>query len=152
MSMLVRLCVPVLALGIGVVAVALPGGCSRKTAGKPTTVRGAVTFQGRPLAGGLVVFSPDPERGSSGKPVRGSIGSDGRFELRPVGDALIPPGWYRVALAAAPSLELPSASAPNFPMKLARPDLSGIVREVKPEQENVFEFAVEVPTSLSAAR
>ena len=31
-----------------------------------------------------------------------------------------------------------------FPPQLARPDVSGVVREVKPGQENVFDFAVEV--------
>jgi len=147
MSILTRMCVSVVALCLGVLVVALPGGCSRKTAGKPTVVRGAITFQGKPLVGGVVVFSPDSQRGNSGKPVRGNVGTDGRYELRPAADTLIPPGWYRVAIAAAPSLDAPSALAPAFPQKLARPDLSGLVREVKPEQENVFEFAVEVPLS-----
>ena len=145
--MLMRLCVPVVALVIGAAVVALPGGCSRKAPHGPTTVRGAVTFQGKPLAGGVVVFSPDPDRGHSGKPIRGNVGADGRYELRLAANTTIAPGWYRVAIAAAPSLEPTSALGPVFPLKLARPDMSGLVREVKPEQENVFEFAVEVPVS-----
>ncbi|MBA4186818.1 MAG: hypothetical protein C0467_02250 [Planctomycetaceae bacterium] len=144
-----RLCVPIVALLFGVAAVALPGGCSRKTAGKPTTVRGAVTFQGRPLVGGVVVFTPDPERGSSGKPIRGNVGADGRYELRLTDGIPISPGWYRVALAAPPTLEPTSAVSAFFPPKLARPDMSGLVREVKPEQENVFEFAIEVPVNVA---
>ncbi|MFO0822470.1 MAG: hypothetical protein U0792_05015 [Gemmataceae bacterium] len=147
MSMLMRLCVPVVALVVGAAVVALPGGCSRNTPQAATTVRGAVTFQGKPLAGGMVVFSPDPDRGHSGKPIRGNVGVDGRYELRPSEKTPIPPGWYRVAIAAAPSLEPTSELSPIFPVKLARPDLSGLLREVKPEQENVFEFAVEVPAS-----
>src|SRR4051812_44177002 len=103
MSILVRLVVPVAALGVGAAVVALPGGGSRKPAQTPTVVRGAVTFQGRPLAGGLVVFSPDPDRGGSGKPARGEIGPDGRYELRLGGDPAVPPGWYRVAIAASPT-------------------------------------------------
>jgi hypothetical protein len=95
----------------------------------------------------MVVFSPDPDRGHSGKPIRGNVGADGRYELRPGDNATISAGWYRVAIAAAPSLETTSELAPAFPMKLARPDMSGLLREVKPEQENVFEFAVEVPAS-----
>ncbi len=152
MSILTRLCVSVVALSIGVVVVALPGGCSRKTAGKTTTVRGAVTFQGRPLVGGAIVFSPDPDRGGTGKPIRGNVGADGRYELRPGENAIIPPGWYRVAIAVVPSLESPAAPTAIFPLKLARPDTSGLVREVKPEQENVFEFAVEVPVNVATAR
>ena len=144
MSRLVRLLVSVAALGVGAAVVALPGGCGRKTSQEPATVRGAVTFQGKPLTGGLVVFSPDPDRGGSGKPARGAVGPDGRFEVRLGGEPAIPPGWYRVAIAAAPVLP-PPADAPVFPPQLARPDMSGLVREVKPGRENVFEFAVEVP-------
>lgn len=149
MSLLVRFAVPVVSLAVGALLVALPGGCNRRTGHKATTVRGAVTFQGKPLVGGLVVFTPDPERGGTGKSARAVIGPDGRYELKPSGDALIAPGWYRVAIAApASALSLPGgepAAVPTFPAKLARPDLSGLVREVKPSQENVFEFAVEVP-------
>lgn len=137
----VRLVVPALALGVGAALVALPGGCNRKTPQTPATVRGAVAFQGRLLNGGLVVFAPDTEKGSRGKPVRGEIGPDGRYELRLDGASPIPPGWYRVTIAAAPT----SALDAPFPPQLARPDLSGLVREVKPGQENVFDFSVELP-------
>lgn len=142
MPRLAKLFVPVVALGVGAALAALPAGCSRKTPPVPTTVRGAVTFQGRPLAGGLVVFSPDPERGGTGKPARGELAPDGRYELRLAGRPEVPPGWYRVALAAPPAGPT-SALGPVFPTQLARPDLSGLVREVKAGQENVFDFAVE---------
>jgi hypothetical protein len=46
-----------------------------------------------------------------------------------------------VAIAPAPD----SPKAPGFPPQLRRPDRSTLVREVAPGQENVFEFAVEVP-------
>ncbi|MCE9564109.1 MAG: hypothetical protein K8U57_18860 [Planctomycetes bacterium] len=149
MSLLMRMCVPVVALGIGVLVVALPGGCNRKGPRGPTTVRGAVTFQGKPFAGGFIVFSPDPDRGHSGKAARATVGPDGRYELRHATESTIPAGWYRVSIAAAPSLEPASALTPVFPLKLARPDMSGLVREVKPDQENIFEFAVEVPVNVA---
>ncbi|AWM37308.1 hypothetical protein [Gemmata obscuriglobus] len=57
--------------------------------------------------------------------------------------AEIPPGWYRVALTPAPTPT--SGPASLFPTKLARPDMSGIEREVKPGKEHIFEFVVEVP-------
>jgi hypothetical protein len=146
MSRLVRLLVPVVALGVGAALVGLPGGCNRKSASVPATVRGKVTFQGQPLAGGLVVFSPDPDRGGGGKPIRGDLDADGSFQLKLGGETAIPPGWYRVAIApAAQSASASPLDRPPFPPQLARPDKSGLVREVKAGQENVFEFAVEVP-------
>jgi hypothetical protein len=146
MSRLVRLLVPVAALGIGAALVGLPGGCSRKSPQVAATVRGKVTFQGQPLAGGLIAFSPDPDRGGVGKPIRGDLDADGSFQLKLGDDTAIPPGWYRVAIApgaSAVSVSLPTR--PVFPLQLARPDKSGLVREVKAAQDNVFEFAVEVP-------
>jgi hypothetical protein len=136
--------VPFVSLAVGVAAVALPGGCGSSATPGPTTVRGRVTFQGQPVAGGLVVFTPDPDRGGSGKPARAQTGPDGTFQLH-LGDApAIPPGWYRVALAALPGEFVPYGQPP-FPPQLARPDRSGLVREVVAGKENVFEFAVEVP-------
>ena len=145
MSRFTRLLIPVLSLGVGAALVGSPGGCSRKSPSAPATVRGRVTFQGYPLAGGLIVFSPDPDRGGSGKPIRGDLDQDGRFQLKLADDSAIPPGWYRVAIAPAPSTPSSSLLDHRFPPQLARPDKSGLVREVKAGQENVFEFAVEVP-------
>lgn len=104
----------------------------------PATVRGKVTLNGQPVAAGLVVFTPNPERGGRGKSAHAETGSDGSYTLTLDGASAIPPGWYRVSLAPAP------AGAPAFPAKLARPDRSGLEREVKPGKEHVFEFAVEV--------
>lgn len=145
MSRLARFLIPVVSLGIGAALVGLPGGCSRKSPSAPATVRGRVTFQGYPLANGLIVFSPDPDRGGSGKPARGDLDPDGRFQLKLADELSIPPGWYRVAIAPAPRIAPLSLDRLPFPLQLARPDKSGVVREVKAGQENVFEFAVEVP-------
>jgi hypothetical protein len=144
MSMLSRLVIPVAALGLGAAIVALPGGCKRTPTPENATVRGTVLFQGQPLVGGLVIFSPDPERGGSGKPARGEIGSDGRYQLTLAGKTSIPPGWYRVAIVALP-VTTSRLGQPVFPAKLARPDMSGLSREVQPGCENTFDFAVDVP-------
>jgi hypothetical protein len=135
-----RVLVPVVALAAGAVAVALHGGCGSSAGPAPAAVRGKVTFQGRPLSGGLVVFTPDRDRGTTGKPIRGEIGPDGTFRLERDGSDHIPPGWYRVAIASAPG-------RPAFPPQLRRPDTSGLLREVRPGKEHSFEFCVEVPTS-----
>jgi hypothetical protein len=141
-----RLFVPLISLAAGVLLVAFPVGCKRSAPSGPTTVRGTVTFQGKPLAGGLVIFSPDADRGGSGKPIRGDLGPDGRYQLALGGNTAIPAGWYRVAIVALPSANAASLlEQPLFPARLARPDLSELVREVQAGQENVFDFAIEVP-------
>src|SRR5438067_936152 len=81
MRRLLRATVPVAALAAGVLVLGPHLGCSRPAPPGPATVRGAVTFQGRPLPGGVVVFTPDKDRGTPGKPVRGEIGPDGTFKL-----------------------------------------------------------------------
>ncbi len=140
MRTLLRLVVPVLALGGGFAAVSLSGGCGGSApAPAPATVRGKVTFNGQPIVGGLVVFSPDPQRGGRGKPACAETGPDGTFALQLDGSAHIPAGWYRVSLLPAPAL--PDPLAP-FPAQLARPDRSGLEREVTGGKDHVFEFAV----------
>ena len=141
-----RLLVPLLSLAAGAGVVALHGGCSPSRPPKETTVCGRVTFQGRPVAGGTVVFAPDPERGAAGKPLRAATAADGTFTLRAT-DGPVPPGWYRVALAAPPGAE----TDPPFPPQLRRPDRSGLVREVAAGKDHVFEFAVEVPSPGGSA-
>jgi hypothetical protein len=128
----------------GLLAVLAAGspGCQRADKAGATTVRGLVTFEGYPLAGGMIVFTPDPERGGSGKPLPAEIAADGRFQLAPAADSEIAPGWYRVAVAAPPPVSPPWSVSAVFPTQLARPDQSGLMREVKRGQENVFEFVV----------
>lgn len=145
MRAMMRAVVPVVALVAGAVAVAVHGGCSSSAPPGPSAVRGKVTFQGRPLAGGLVVFTPDRQRGATGAPARGEIGPDGTFRLTHDGGDRIPPGWYRVAIAGAPSESVSEPGRPAFPPQLRRPDTSGLVREVQPGREHTFEFVVEVP-------
>jgi hypothetical protein len=146
MSRLARSLVATAALGLGVGLVAIHGGCSRRAAPATSTVSGKVIFQGEPLAEGLIVFAPDPDRGGVGKSARGDLGPDGSFQLTIDGDRMIPPGWYRVAIAPAPRYERGSVRDRSpFPIELSRPDRSAVVREVKAGQDNRFEFTIEVP-------
>lgn len=105
----------------------------------PATVRGRVFFQGQPLAGGTIVFSPHPERGPAVKPASATIDAQGAFRLRADNSHYIAAGWYRIALADSGS---PQTWA-IFPPALRRPDRSGLDREVLPGRDNVFEFHVE---------
>jgi hypothetical protein len=138
-------------IAAGVVALAAfggfvpAGGCQKAAPAAPATVRGLVTFQGRPLAGGLVVFAPDREKGNAAKPATTTVDGDGRFQLAIDGSPTIAPGWYRVALADAPGVFSEDAGFPRFPAALRRPDRAGLDREVIAGRENVFVFHVEVP-------
>ena len=148
-TVLVRLLVPVASLAVGFAAMSLSGGCGSKAPHPgPATVSGRVLFNGQPVAGGLVVFTPDPQRGGTGNPAHAETGPDGDFALALGASAHIPAGWYRVSLAPAPVVPDPASASqwPVFPAKLARPDLSGLEREVQAGKNHVFEFAVEAPT------
>lgn len=132
------------ASGLIVAALALAG-CQKATPPAPATVRGLVTFQGRPLAGGLVVFAPDREKGNAARPASATVDREGRFELTIDGSPTITPGWYRVALGDAPGVFSEDAGFPRFPAALRRPDRAGLDREVLAGRENVFVFHVVVP-------
>ena len=147
MRALVRLLVPLAALAAGIAAVAMLGCNNSSKPVGPSSVRGRVTFQGHPVAGATVVFSPDRDRGTTGKPLRADTGADGVFELHFENTASIPPGWYRVAIAPPPGEQYAGSNGSRFPPQLRRPDTSTLVREVAPGKEHVFEFAVEVPPS-----
>ena len=133
-------------LGLSVIA-ASSGllGCGQTATPPPGKVRGTVTFQGRPLAGGLIVFAPDRDRGELGRAVSTTISQDGTYSLSLDGAATVAPGWYRVAIADPPGVFTPEFGYPRFPTALRRPDRSGLTREVKSNAENVFDFPIEVP-------
>lgn len=123
-------------------ACAALAGCGTSDPPAPATVRGAVTFGGRPLAGGLVVFAPDREKGAVGKALAATVAPDGGYRLPSDGSASVPPGWYRVAIADAPGVF--GSDGQRFPAALRRPDRSGLSREVKPGADNVLNFDIDV--------
>ncbi len=112
-------------------------GCGRGGPAPAVGVSGTVTFQGRPLAGGLVVFAPDRDRGGTGKPVCAPVADDGGYV------AELPPGWYRVAVADPPGIDWQGHGWPPYPAALRRPDRSGLDREVVAGRANVLHFHVE---------
>ena len=132
---------------LAVLAAAALAGCSKPPPAPPAPVRGTVTFQARPLAGGLVVFTPDRERGPAGPPVAARLDADGHYELKPAPPAApgappgvsqgVTPGWYVVALS-----DSPQSTLGPFPAELKRPDRAGIAREVVAGRDNVIDFAV----------
>jgi hypothetical protein len=119
-------------------------GCGKSKPKTVTQVKGYVTFRGQPLRGGTIVFAPDRDRGGTGKTLIATIGDDGGYVLTGPPDSGIPPGWYRVAISEPASSEYDSSLGWGFPAALRRPDLSGLEREVKIGQDNVFDFLIEL--------
>lgn len=119
------------------------GGCGKPPDSGPASVRGSASFHGHPLAGGMVVFVPDRERGTTGPMLAATVAADGTYQLAN-GAKTVPPGWYRVALADPPHWYGTEANGTAFPAALRRPDKSGIEREVKGGKENVFDFPIEL--------
>lgn len=120
-------------------AVAVTVGCGQPAAPAAARVEGRVTFQGRPLAGGVVVFVPDADRNAAGGMHTAAVDGDGGYRLAD-GAATVPPGWYRVALAEPAGVFAPG----TFPPPLRRPDRSGLERQVKPGHDHRFDFEVEL--------
>ena len=60
-------------------------------------VEGIITFNGKPLSGGLVMFLPANEKG--GRPASGLVNAKGEFDLGTVnpGDGIVP-GVYQVVV------------------------------------------------------
>lgn len=101
------------------IALALAGlllaGCGGKPALVPVT--GRVFYKRQPLAGGTIVFTPDPQRGGRGPQAMARIGLDGRFQLRTGDAAGAVAGWHTVTIA-------PPRDHP-LPRRYGDPDLSG---------------------------
>ena len=111
--------------------------------GRTAYNRGQILYRGEPVSGGLVVFAPDPERGSDGPLATTTLKDDGSFTLTGDDGKPVPPGWYRVAVAPrAGTVPLPTADQPypGLPGRFRNPALSGLEVEVKAGAENVFCF------------
>ncbi len=97
-------------------------------------VRGQVTFRGQPLAGGTIVFTPDPQRGGSGPQAWAEIGPDGRYALCTGGKNGAVPGWHRVTIA--PLRRQGGGTTVALPARYRDPELSGQCIEVRSERLN----------------
>ena len=105
------------------------------------TVEGTVLYQGRPLGFGSVTFQPD-----TGPPARGTIGSDGTFQLSTYGNgdgAVL--GRHRVRISCFAS-QAPDAPPPDpnvepgagkslIPRQYTHYDTSNLEAEVTADNE-----------------
>jgi hypothetical protein len=117
-------------LGCACWGMLLLSGCSRSSA-PLSPVSGEVFFQGKPLSGGTIVFTPDPERGGRGPLAWAEIKPDGRFVLESAGRKGAVPGWHRITVAPGKD-----DRSRRFPPRYLDPELSGQMFEVKPDLPN----------------
>ncbi len=106
-------------------------------------VHGKVTFQGRPLPGGTIVFLPDTSRGTHGSIAMAEIHADGTYTLKTDDAFGATPGHHRVTIAShvAPYLAMsPPAWRAGLPTKYRDPHLSGLAVEVLPGADNSINF------------
>src|SRR5262249_39265072 len=68
-------------LPLAICAAASVAGCGAKGDAAATVVRGQILYRGDPVSGGMIVFAPNPERGSSGEPMAVLLQEDGTFTL-----------------------------------------------------------------------
>lgn len=115
-------------------------GCGRS--GELAPVAGRVYYRGRPLTGGTIVFTPDPERGGRGPLACAEIDAEGRYNLRTGQAAGAVAGWHRVTIAP-PSPTDPNAVAAELPRKYSDPEQSGLLREVKAGRVSEQDFYLE---------
>jgi hypothetical protein len=93
-------------------------------------VSGRVTFQGKPVSAGLVIFTNE----KLGVFMSAEIGQDGTYEVQMAEGYGLPPGTYRVSITP-PLIEHPPgpidtppdpASFPEIPAKYHFPETSGL--------------------------
>jgi hypothetical protein len=121
----------------------LAAGCGDKSKSPEVVVRGQILYRGEPLSGGMIVFSPNAERGMNGPLLIATLQADGTFILLGTDGKPVQPGWYRIAVAPrAGTTDLPTAEQP-YPGLAARyrnPSQSGLEREIKAGEENLVCF------------
>jgi hypothetical protein len=123
-------------------------GCSAPEKPELAPVRGKVSYRGKPLGTGTIVFAPDSLRGNSGPLARADIQADGSYQLKAGTLTGAPPGWHRVTVAAvADTPQPPGQKMANprtlLPEKYRDPELSGLSCEVQAGKDNTINFNLE---------
>jgi hypothetical protein len=107
-------------------------------------VAGTVSYRGHPVPGGLIVFTPDPAKGSTGPIARSRIQPDGSFTLQTGDTPGAAAGWHRITVVSASERQAGQAGyrysvpASLIPEKYRSADLSNLSREVRRGEKNVI--------------
>jgi hypothetical protein len=123
-------------------ALVVVSGCGRKGAMETAPVSGKVTYRGKALPTGTIMFVP-----AEGPAATGEIGADGSYKLTTYqsGDGAVI-GAHKVTITALQGMgnalpEQRSATPPPLvPAKYLSDSTSGLTAEVKPKVENEFNF------------
>lgn len=124
------LCAAIGAIGVG--AIGCGDGASPLSAPR-YPVSGAVTFRGKPVSEGKVIFY----RSQVGS-ITAKIDKAGAFVFDEAQG--VPAGDYRVGLAPPEVYEIPPRPHPTFPDKYRFADTSGLTATVKSAGDNLFTF------------
>jgi hypothetical protein len=112
------------------------------------TVEGTVTYKGKPLTYGRVIFQP--EAGTKGPAASSPIGPDGSYRIKTVDRDGVALGWHRVTVHCrrgaieSPGQSKPVLTAPKaeIPRKYSVAEESPLRFEVK-EGNNVWRIVLE---------
>jgi hypothetical protein len=118
-------------------------GCRKITDPTSTSVTGTVTYQGIPLSGGTITFTPDTERGSRGAPLSATIQTNGKFTLLKEDGSPPPSGYYRIAVAARAGAfpdPTPEDPYPGPPKRYRNPEKSNLFGHIQSGSENYFDI------------
>jgi hypothetical protein len=126
----------------GLIVICTAVGCQRGPKLPPMAkVSGTVTFDGKPVTGGMIVFVPDTSKGPDGSLGIGGLDQNGHFTIRTlkVEGGIV--GWHRVRLEDPLAGGTPRvAGGGQLPATYAGADTSGLTAEVKAGQDNVIDF------------
>jgi hypothetical protein len=111
-------------------------GCGRSST-PLAQVQGQVFYHGKPLTGGTIVFTPDPQRGGHGPQAWAEINAEGRYHLHTAGQKGATPGWHCVTIAPAKN------DSGRLPARYRDPEQSGQHFEVKPDLVNLCDLHLE---------
>jgi hypothetical protein len=124
------------------VVVFLAAGCAKKGGMETAPVSGKVTYRGKAVPTGTVMFVP-----TEGPAATGNIASDGTYKLETytAGDGAVI-GTHKVTITALQDMAgaLPEQRSPTppplVPAKYLSGETSGLVAEVKPKTNNEVNF------------
>jgi hypothetical protein len=136
MTPIIRTWIIVVLVGAAIV------GCGRRSGLETAPVAGKVTYRGKPVPNGTVMFVP-----SEGPAAYGDIGSDGSYKLTTpgVGDGAVI-GTHKVTITALQDMNsaLPEQRSPTpppiVPARYLSDQTSGLTAEVKAKTNNEVDF------------